>query len=383
MGRGHVHHHYDDNDDDEYIAKHPASASSTEDDVDDPFTFLLDSAEPPRQQQAVPLYAYPLLAASVIAVSSAATVFTSMAEVPPITLAAWRLQLTTVMQAPFGVVQLLRLPLNLRHKCMQSVRMMMLLVVAGFTMPTQHMLTSTPPPPPLWYAQWLILAFAGVSMALHFAFWVWGLEHTSLVHALLLVSMSPVCIALGTWAMRQPISRGEQVGALLGLAGGGVLAQGAAEASAAAKEQSGDTSQPATVAGDVACAAACVSVIGYLYAGRHLRAWMPIFVYATIVTGIAAILLMITAVLAEGASVSAGGGDGLFGWVVDGHYAWRVVYLAIGPGIVGHTGVWVGVRERGEWPNHMVLCENEYHSTCTQDSTRCFDIFHHWSWHWP
>lgn len=39
------------------------------------------------------------LHAQVFAVSSAATVFQLMAEVPPITLASWRLQLTTLILA--------------------------------------------------------------------------------------------------------------------------------------------------------------------------------------------------------------------------------------------------------------------------------------------
>ena len=166
--------------------------------------------------------------------------------------------------------------------------------------------------------QWRILAASSVSLALHFALWVWSLEHTSLVHALLFVSSTPLFIAIGTWATRRPISFGEQAGALLGLAGGAVLARGA-----------DDDGQ--TVLGDLASVAACLSVIVYLYCGRHLRAWMPIFVYATIVTGCAALLLTALAMVArERAS--------LVGWVAVPRYAWRVVYLAVGPGIVGHTG---------------------------------------------
>lgn len=91
-----------------------------DDDYDEPSTsYLVDTIQSPKLH--APLYAYPLLAASVIAVSSAATVFASMAEVPPLTLAAWRLQLTTVLQTPMGLIQFIRLPRNLQHKCIQSV----------------------------------------------------------------------------------------------------------------------------------------------------------------------------------------------------------------------------------------------------------------------
>jgi len=51
---------------------------------------------------------------------------------------------------------------------------------------------------------------------------VWGLEHTSLIHAYLCVSTTPIIIAGGTWILRRPISWGELGGTLLG-AGGTVL----------------------------------------------------------------------------------------------------------------------------------------------------------------
>lgn len=124
------------------------------------------------------------------------------------------------------------------------------------------------------------------------------------------------------------------MGTVMGLAGGGMLAQGTTMDNTIL----GASQQQATLMGDVACAAACVSVVGYLYAGRHLRAWLPIFVYACLVTGSAAVLLMAAAMVLEGSSLWGGGKEGVVGWVVDGHYAWRVVYLAVGPGIVGHTG---------------------------------------------
>lgn len=41
----------------------------------------------------------------VVAVSSAATAFRSMEEVPPLTLAAWRLQLTAMLLFPGAVIQ--------------------------------------------------------------------------------------------------------------------------------------------------------------------------------------------------------------------------------------------------------------------------------------
>lgn len=45
-----------------------------------------------------------------------------------------------------------------------------------------------------------------------------------------------------------------------------------------------------TVLGDLAVAGAAAAGVGYLLIGRHLRSWMPIFIYAFVVTGACASL---------------------------------------------------------------------------------------------
>lgn len=56
-----------------------------------------------------PWFAWPLLFASLVAVSSAAVVFASVPDVPTFTLAAWRLQLTTCLLSPAAIYQYLQL----------------------------------------------------------------------------------------------------------------------------------------------------------------------------------------------------------------------------------------------------------------------------------
>jgi drug/metabolite transporter (DMT)-like permease len=58
-------------------------------------------------------------------------------------------------------------------------------------------------------APWLLLS--GTSLAFHFALWVMGIENTSLTHALLYVSITPILIAAGMWLMRMPLSIGTPV----------------------------------------------------------------------------------------------------------------------------------------------------------------------------
>lgn len=56
------------------------------------------------------------------------------------------------------------------------------------------------------------MAFSGLCLALHFSCWIWGLKHTSLIHAYLFVSVTPLVIAVGTLVLRKPISTGELAG---------------------------------------------------------------------------------------------------------------------------------------------------------------------------
>jgi drug/metabolite transporter (DMT)-like permease len=80
-----------------------------------------------------------------------------------------------------------------------------------------------------------------------------------------------------------------------------------------------------------------ISIIGYLHIGRQLREWMPVFLYALPVTAVSAVLSTATAMLLEGAALLKMGHEGAFGYYDRKHFGW-VLYLACGPGIVGHTG---------------------------------------------
>lgn len=149
-----------------------------------------DGSQPITLQH--PWWPWPLCLAAVLAVSTAGVVFLSMEEVPPLTLAAWRLQLTSLLLTIGAVGQYL-----------QGVD-------SKEALPTTLAL----------------LAASGTSLAFHFGLWVFSLKTTSLEHSLVLVSSTPVWVALGTWVTRRPISSGEMGGAMLGLLGTIVLSLG-------------------------------------------------------------------------------------------------------------------------------------------------------------
>jgi drug/metabolite transporter (DMT)-like permease len=53
-----------------------------------------------------------------------------------------------------------------------------------------------------------LISAAGLLLGAHFGSWVVCIENTSLSHALLAASCSPTLIAIGTWLLRKPISKG-------------------------------------------------------------------------------------------------------------------------------------------------------------------------------
>lgn len=274
---------------------------------------------------AAPWWCWPILAASVLAVSSAAVVFATMSSVPAITLAAWRLQLTAAFLLLGAAVQWRRADARTRA----------------------HTLASAP-----------LLAASGAWLALHFALWVASLKLTSLPHSVLIISLSPVLLVLYARLVGGPgaVAPGEAWGVALAAAGAAVLSAGAA----AARRSGGDTGSsspaahdvPASLLGDLAAFAGCVSVLGYLLIGRRLRSPatstdgapppLPLCLYAAPVTTVAALLLTIAGFLLESPPSPA---EGVFGWLLGSgggggapSYGLKVLYLALGPGIVGHTG---------------------------------------------
>lgn len=93
-----------------------------------------------------------------------------------------------------------------------------------------------------------------------------------------------------------------------------------------------------TLAGDFSGFLTAVFFCGYIIIGSHLRKWLPIFLYATPVTGFAALLLSVAALTVGEVHLLGAGNQGLFGWILDKKYLPKILYLAVVPGIIGHTG---------------------------------------------
>ena len=245
---------------------------------------------------AVPLHAWLILAAALVAVSSAGAVLQIIDGVPPILKASWRLQATSLLLLPFAVMQWKKMDEEARHR---------------FTDPRNIG----------------IVIGSGICLFLHFGLWVWSLDHTTLTHSLLFVTAHPLVFVVGLALLGRPLQTRQSSGAVIGFIGVGFTLIGAG----------GDGE--VTLIGDLAAFGGAIAIVGYLAAGRNLRSWMPLFVYAFPVTAIGAILLTIASIGLEGTSFSGISTDfSVFGWI-DPIWLPAVLYLAIGPGLVGHTGI--------------------------------------------
>lgn len=235
------------------------------------------------------LWTIPLLCVATLAVSSAGPAFREVPESNPILSASWRLQVTFALQIPLAIMDRVR---N-KEACAK-----------------------------LWIQNSpLLVLIAGVSLGLHFSLWVWSLALTSLAESLLFVTISPLLIVGGSFALCKKVGRWELSGTLVGFAGCALVAFG-----------SGST-EGSSVAGDLVACLGAVMVCGYLLIGKVMREerGVALFYYLCPINFLAAVTAYVCAV-----AYSVDSAGHIFSWIPT-HYAPYILYLGIVPGIVGHA----------------------------------------------
>ena len=257
-----------------------------------------------RSAFGAPLWAWAQLAAAVLAISTAGVAFDRLPEVPPLRLASWRMQATSAV-----------LLVGARREWRAADAPARAFALRRDTL-----------------AQ---LAVSGMCLGAHFGLWVAGLQSTSLSHSLLLVSCTPLFLAFGASALGFAVSRGELAGAALGVAGVALVAFDRRRAT---------NLERVTWQGDVLSLGAAVAIIGYMHIGAELRQTMPLFLYAFPVTATSAAFLSFAAVVVGEPTSSEAWLLDVFGWALASppsrllrRFA-VVSYLALGPGLIGHTG---------------------------------------------
>ena len=229
-----------------------------------------------------------LLVAGVLGVSSAGAILSHVDSVPPLMRASWRLQITVLMLLPFAIWQFKKMDVSSRERLKERRTI-------------------------------LIILGSGVALAAHFGTWVTSLDHTSLAHSLLFVTSHPIIIVAGTALLVRRPHRLETAGAIIGLIGAAITLLDA--------KDGGEV----TLWGDFLAFAGAVTVVGYIVAGRILREWMPVFVYAVPVTLLGGLLLIPV-------SIIMGEETAALGWIESELLGWFLL-LAFLAGIVGHTGL--------------------------------------------
>ena len=126
---------------------------------------------------------------------------------------------------------------------------------------------------------------SGVFLALHFATWIASLKITTVASSTVLVSLSPVFVAVFSYfVFKERIKALSVVGIGVSIAGSILIALGDAQVGGHA------------LRGDFLALAGAVFVGGYLLIGGKLRAWMGVRVYVFIVYTIAAVVLFLIAI---------------------------------------------------------------------------------------
>lgn len=164
-------------------------------------------------------------------------------------------------------------------------------------------------------------AFSGLFLALHFATWITSLRLTTVAASSLLVSTTPIFVALAAWVLwseRLPSRAWAGIGATVvgvALVGGGSLGG-------------------SSLLGNSLALAGGATAAGYAMTGRRARVVMGTLEYAVVAYAVAAAALLV-ACLATGAAL----------WGYDAVTWASVAGLVAGPQILGHTLINFALRD--------------------------------------
>ena len=184
------------------------------------------------------------------------------------------------------------------------------------------------------------MVVSGVCLGLHFSAWVLSIQMTSLAHSLLFVSMGPILLhgaAWVAWFLALPNTLApsctESAGVFLGLGGSCLLIWDVLLTAQQSSSSEGSRHAiAATWQGDLVALSGAATVTLYLTIGRHLRQWMPLWIYAFGVKGVAWFTSLAWALSSDPTLQW----RDIFGFLFT-PYIWLALYLGAGPGVCGHT----------------------------------------------
>ena len=171
---------------------------------------------------------------------------------------------------------------------------------------------------------------SGLFLALHFATWITSLEYTSVASSVVLVSTTPLWVALlSPITIREPISRKIVVGLVVATFGGtivGISDSCSLSGLTISCPPLSEFIQGEAFFGDLLALAGALMGAGYLLIGRKLRSNLSLIPYISLVYGFAAVILL---------GLSLGSGQQLAGYSPQ-FYVW-VISLGVVPQLLGHS----------------------------------------------
>ena len=159
----------------------------------------------------------------------------------------------------------------------------------------------------------VVPAVAGVCLAAHFATWIPSVNMTSIAASVLLVSTTPIFVALtARWVFNERLGNLGWFGIALAMAGAVLIV--------------GLDFEGSSLAGNVLALLGGITVVGYVIGGREARQTLGILEYA-VVTYLVAAIALVPVVLIAGSELS---GYSNKTWVT-------LAGMVLGPQLLGHT----------------------------------------------
>lgn len=180
-------------------------------------------------------------------------------------------------------------------------------------------------------ADWRLAVVAGLLLAIHFATWISSLAFTSVASSTVLVSTSPLWVALtAPFFLGESFTRPLKIGMGLALVGSVIISLAdvlvVGENGRLLLNMAEMAGGQRPLLGNSLSLSGAVAAAGYLLIGRKLRAQLSLVSYATLVYGVAALSLIAVVYLS---------GKTMFGYTPHAY----LLFLAMGlvPQLLGHS----------------------------------------------
>ncbi len=217
-----------------------------------------------------------MLGVALLAVSHGA-IFARLADAAPLAIAAWRV----------GLAVLVVLPLAFAAPHREGTGFASIAYAAG----------------------------AGALLALHFATWIASLEHTTIARSVLLVSTSPIWVAVIQFLVGREIPPRSTVLALVLAIAGAVIVSG------------GGIAGDAALAGDLLAVAGGIAMAGYLLLSREAQTTLLFRSYLGVAYGTAAAILWLAVLVTRTPAMG-----------FDSKTWWALAGMAVVSQLIGHSG---------------------------------------------